>query len=484
MFGWRRKRDGFEWHEYVRTTILMRRARRRQKLDAAREAAIQGLKEAGVAAVDGVRVAGDAAAAGLKQAGVKGRAAGAAGVEAAAAGIGHAGAVGASWLSRSVHWLSQAARLLAHAPGWIAERLVPLAAGLAGAAARGAQPVASWLARPRLVVGLGVTGVAALLGAATRIAVVGTDATSVTLSLFGVLLLTAAALPTLYGIEVETTWAAVTGRASRASRQGDAAPQLNNLARIAGWGTFVAIAVLGLGHLLSPPQSEPVSLARQADIPRPTRARAAEAKKIAADGGRVSGHAVALTGDTLRLGRQRIHLDGIEAPAPGQRCQRANGRSWRCDTAAKSALAKELRRQSVSCEVTGRIDSGTSKARCTRNGKDIAEALVRSGSVFAEAGFFAPYTGVEDEARGAERGIWAGKPQRPGEYRAARWEAAQQRAPDGCPIKGQVSGRERTYLLPWYDGYERVEVKEARGGRWFCSEEEAKEAGWKPAQRS
>ena len=44
MLGWRKKREGFEWHDYVRTTILVRRANRRQKVDDARKAAAEGLK--------------------------------------------------------------------------------------------------------------------------------------------------------------------------------------------------------------------------------------------------------------------------------------------------------------------------------------------------------------------------------------------------------------------------------------------------------
>ena len=50
MFGWRRRKDGFEWHKYVRTTILVRREQRRQRFDDARQAAVESLKEAQQAA--------------------------------------------------------------------------------------------------------------------------------------------------------------------------------------------------------------------------------------------------------------------------------------------------------------------------------------------------------------------------------------------------------------------------------------------------
>jgi hypothetical protein len=44
---WRKKQDGFEWREYVRTTILVRRNERRQKVEDAKQAAIFGVKQAG-----------------------------------------------------------------------------------------------------------------------------------------------------------------------------------------------------------------------------------------------------------------------------------------------------------------------------------------------------------------------------------------------------------------------------------------------------
>ena len=47
MFGWRRRKDGFEWREYVRTTILVRRKNRRDRVAHAGKAAVQGLKVAG-----------------------------------------------------------------------------------------------------------------------------------------------------------------------------------------------------------------------------------------------------------------------------------------------------------------------------------------------------------------------------------------------------------------------------------------------------
>ena len=39
MFGWRRRSEGFEWREYVRTTVLVRRADRQRRIEDVRVAA-------------------------------------------------------------------------------------------------------------------------------------------------------------------------------------------------------------------------------------------------------------------------------------------------------------------------------------------------------------------------------------------------------------------------------------------------------------
>jgi len=99
--------------------------------------------------------------------------------------------------------------------------------------------------------------------------------------------------------------------------------------------------------------------------------------------------------------------------------------------------------------------------------------------VFAATGFMSRYGSLETEARNAKAGLWASEAERPAAYRARMWEEAKKRAPDGCPIKGHVTGGARSYVMPWAADYDRVRVNIQRGGRWFCSEEDAVAAGWK-----
>lgn len=49
-----------------------------------------------------------------------------------------------------------------------------------------------------------------------------------------------------------------------------------------------------------------------------------------------------------------------------------------------------------------------------------------------------------------------------------------------CAIKGNISRKgDRIYHLPGTRDYERTQISEASGERMFCSEDEAKAAGWR-----
>jgi endonuclease YncB( thermonuclease family) len=66
MFAWRKKTEGFEWHEYIRTAVRQRRQQRRDRVVQARRAAGQQVQAAGVALAAGSRAAGVAAKEGAK----------------------------------------------------------------------------------------------------------------------------------------------------------------------------------------------------------------------------------------------------------------------------------------------------------------------------------------------------------------------------------------------------------------------------------
>ena len=51
---------------------------------------------------------------------------------------------------------------------------------------------------------------------------------------------------------------------------------------------------------------------------------------------------------------------------------------------------------------------------------------------------------------------------------------------DACNIKGNVSTQgERIYHVPGQKYYNDTRISASHGERWFCSEEEARAAGWR-----
>jgi endonuclease YncB( thermonuclease family) len=199
----------------------------------------------------------------------------------------------------------------------------------------------------------------------------------------------------------------------------------------------------------------------------------------------LEGRASALTGDTLGFGKVLVRLEGIEAPDRDQVCAKLSNTRWRCGASAREALDRAVSGRTVACTITGTDASGSKSGRCTAGGEDIAARLVRGGHVFAQAGLFPAYANAEQEAQAGREGLWAGDaPERAADWRQRRWEDARRAAPGGCPIKGRVTYGNRVYLLPWSPAYDDAKVRSWRGERWFCSEDEARAAGWKLSQRS
>jgi endonuclease YncB( thermonuclease family) len=200
----------------------------------------------------------------------------------------------------------------------------------------------------------------------------------------------------------------------------------------------------------------------------------------------IIGRASVLSADTLRIDQVTIRLEGIETPDRDQTCVRSGNRLWRCGEAAQTALSRLVTGRRLRCEPSGKDTSGTVRAACFSGTSDVAAALVRGGHVLAESGMMARYRGEQGEAREAKAGLWGGpgEPERPAAWRTRLWDEARARAPKGCPIKGKVAGRgerAKTYHLPWSPTYGRLRVFSARGERWFCSEEEARGAGFAPS---
>jgi endonuclease YncB( thermonuclease family) len=127
----------------------------------------------------------------------------------------------------------------------------------------------------------------------------------------------------------------------------------------------------------------------------------------------VVGPARVKDGDSLLVGGVEIRLYGMDAVEHYQTCER-EGRPWNCGVAATQALRTIVAGREVSCRPRERDRFGRTVAVCSADGVDLGAAMVRGGYAVA----YGAYQADEREARGARRGIWSSRFDRPADWRA------------------------------------------------------------------
>lgn len=194
----------------------------------------------------------------------------------------------------------------------------------------------------------------------------------------------------------------------------------------------------------------------------------------------ISGTARVVDGDTLSVAGTRVRLEGIDAPEAGQSCKRRNGASWACGAAATSALQRLINGRTVVCTQSGLDRYGRVLGTCHAGNVDVSAELVRRGLAWAFVKYSYTYAEIEHQARAKRIGVWEARNQPPWDYRVQHWDVAEGKAPTGCAIKGNVTSKGKIYHMPWSPWYGRIRMDMDRGKRWFCSEQEAISAGWRP----
>ncbi|MEX1204759.1 MAG: thermonuclease family protein [Dongiaceae bacterium] len=206
-------------------------------------------------------------------------------------------------------------------------------------------------------------------------------------------------------------------------------------------------------------------------------------------GSSLVGRASVIDGDTIEIHGQRIRFHGIDAPESSQTCRDGNGREYRCGQRATSALADKIGHKTVECEQRDVDHYKRIVAVCRQGGEDLNAWMVVEGWAMAYRQFSTDYIGQERYARTARRGIWAGAFAEPAEWRSGsdrepRPDQANDTASGQCRIKGNFSSTgERIYHVPGGQYYERTRINPANGERYFCTEDEARAAGWRRSKR-
>ena len=205
-----------------------------------------------------------------------------------------------------------------------------------------------------------------------------------------------------------------------------------------------------------------------------------------------------IDGDSFDIGGDHVRLFGIDAPEGRQDCRR-NGAVWRCGDDAAAKLRSLVQGATLRCTPRDTDEYGRSVSVCKNGSTDINAEMVRAGFALAYRRYSNDYVDEENEARSAKRGLWASEFARPWDWRRENREESPPQslspraAPNsggspaqppkaGCLIKGNISQRgDRIYHVPGSDSYAATVINERAGERWFCSEAEARAAGWRAA---
>jgi endonuclease YncB( thermonuclease family) len=214
-------------------------------------------------------------------------------------------------------------------------------------------------------------------------------------------------------------------------------------------------------------------------------------------------------GDSIKIDDKEYRLDGIDAPELDQTCLDQNGKQWPCGIEARDWLRELVGDRNVRCLDKGPdpIYSRRNIGVCTIEDEAVSlnERVVREGwalnfEPYAQGRFLLP----QQKAQQDRLGMWRGCFVAPYEFR--RWLKGKAKLlgsactqsgnaardllfppdlpmPTGCSIKGKIAaralltGHRGIYHLEGCGSYQRTK----NPNRWFCSEDDAKAAGFRKA---
>lgn len=221
-------------------------------------------------------------------------------------------------------------------------------------------------------------------------------------------------------------------------------------------------------------------------------------------------------GDTIKVqlssGPVSVRLHSIDAPEKDQ--------PWGPE--ASAALASRLAHQRVALEVQTQDRYERLVATVFLGDENVNAWMVSEGNAWAYRDYLRDpsYCYAEADARSRRLGLWSLPPSStyaPWEWRARerdpstrlssysqetaancvaamRGRLAPSRAAGnassappqassppttGCRIKGNISENGKIYHVPGSPSYDQTKIDESRGERWFCTEAEARAAGWR-----
>lgn len=121
-------------------------------------------------------------------------------------------------------------------------------------------------------------------------------------------------------------------------------------------------------------------------------------------------------GDSLKIGKNRVRLQGIDAPELKQKCVKEN-QEYNCGVDSKNFLKYLVNDSDVECEYKELDRYNRILGMCFVNGVNINEQMVENGWALAYRKYNKIFIDNESNAKKRSRGIWSGDFEKPWTWR-------------------------------------------------------------------
>ena len=126
---------------------------------------------------------------------------------------------------------------------------------------------------------------------------------------------------------------------------------------------------------------------------------------------------IIIDGDTLKIGKKKIRLHGIDTPEINQKCKRSSGQLYSCGIDAKNSLIDLISNKDILCILKNKDYYQRFIATCFVNEININNYLVLEGWALAYRKYSNKYVNAETEAKINRKGLWEGSFILPWEWR-------------------------------------------------------------------
>ena len=139
----------------------------------------------------------------------------------------------------------------------------------------------------------------------------------------------------------------------------------------------------------------------------------------------ISGYAIVIDGDTIKINNHKIRLYGIDAPEKKQLCKRiffnisflSFEKKYLCGEVSTKKLKKLVNNKKIKCHIKGKDRYKRKLAICFKHKLSINSWLVRNGYAVAYKKYSKKYLDEEFDAKNDKLGIWQGTFEMPWNWR-------------------------------------------------------------------